>query len=118
MLTTETITCRLDRLERENRRLRLVGSAALAMLCLIFFVGAKWSKIAGEVRARTFTLVDKDGKDRAVMAMGADGMPTLALYDQDGTRHLALGVTLKSYKRKPGLWIADQDGEVFWQGPR
>ena len=58
---------RLDRLERENRRWKVLGCTAFAVLGLIVLVGAtgsKGTKVAEEIRARKFVLVDKAGKVR------------------------------------------------------
>ncbi len=113
-----SVSRRLDRLERDNRRWKVLAVAALAGLCLVVLTGAGGGKVAGEIRARSFALVDAGGKNRAVLAMGDDGAPTLAAYDADGKRRLALGLTLKNYKGTPGLWLADGEGEVIWRGPR
>ena len=112
------IAQRLDGLEHELRRWKLMGCGALAALCLIVLLGARGHDEQGEIRARSFALVDASGQDRVVMAMGENGAPTVALYDRKGERRLALGMVLKGYKGKPELWLADQKGEVLWQGPR
>ena len=112
------IAQRLDALERELRRWKLMGCGALAALCLVTLAGAKGYDGQSEIRARSFSLVDANDQDRVVMAMGEDGSPTVVLYDRKGERRLALGMVLKGYKGKPELWLADEQGKVLWQGPR
>jgi len=54
---------RLDRLERENRWLKILGLLVVVALSLSLLTGAtksERSKIVNEVRARRFVLVDGD----------------------------------------------------------
>jgi hypothetical protein len=101
-LDVETLTRRLDRLERGLRRWRIVGGiawAALAASVAFFYVIAfhtpadteteaegtpSADNVEEEVRARAFVLVDEDGAPRAALAMRPDGTPALAFTGQDG----------------------------------
>ncbi len=101
--TLDALTQRLDRLERRLRRWRILGSIAWAVLIagnilsLLLLVevsrqlGAAMEEMAGAdeavetvVVAKRFILVDDDGNPRAVLALRADGSPSLAFSDKDG----------------------------------
>lgn len=76
------INLRLEKLERENRRMKRIGIAA-AVVVSTFIVGgqAKTSKI---VEANEFRLLDASKKVRALLSMSATGGPELTLNDADG----------------------------------
>ena len=112
-----TIVDRLERVERSARRWRLAAAVAGALLGATVLAGAG-GKIADGVRARSLALVDAEGRDRAVLAMSAEGSPTLVLYDGEGKRRLALGVSLKDYGGVPEVWLTDKDGEIIWKKRR
>jgi hypothetical protein len=99
----ETLTRRLERLERGLRRWRVLGgiawtalAAAVALIYVLAFQPAGESETAAEnaptpdglveeeVRARAFVLVDDDGTPRAALAMRPDGTPALAFTGEDG----------------------------------
>ncbi|MFQ5691936.1 MAG: hypothetical protein ACE5IM_02680 [Nitrospinota bacterium] len=88
---------RLDRLERESRRWRALGIAAVAVLGLVALLGAKGTRVADEVRARRFVVVDREGRVRAALAVvvkeDVEKGLGLALYDADGNRRASLGVS-------------------------
>lgn len=77
---------RLDRLERENRRWRVVGIASVAVLGLVVLVGAKESEVADEIRARKFAVVDKDGKARVELGMLTTLLPFVGAQHDWGLR--------------------------------
>ena len=87
---------RLDRLERENRRWKVLGCTAFAVLGLIVLVGAtgsKGTKVAEEIRARKFVLVDKAGKVRGILGeSGNQPKPSFGLfiYGRDGKDRIEL----------------------------
>ena len=78
----DTVTRRLERLERDARWWKVFGSIAVGLLALVVLMGA--TTVADEVRATRFLLVDKAGKLRAGLGVRADGSPGLALFDKDG----------------------------------
>ncbi len=65
-----------------------------------------------EVRARRFTLVDKNGKARAVLSVDDEG-PNLVLVDESGKVRAEMGIG------KKGPWLAmwDGNGNRVWEAP-
>jgi hypothetical protein len=85
----QSLEVRLNRMERENRRLRwlLLGLPAIALL-----IGAQAQKAVWKgktVVAEEFILADPDGKTRASLMMLKDGAH-LVLQDQDGKARVRL----------------------------
>jgi len=66
--TMETLEGRLDRVERENRRLKRAGVVALAVIAAVVLMGqATGSKV---VEAQKFVVKDADGTVRAILGEG------------------------------------------------
>ncbi len=84
---------RIDRLERDLRRWKLLGRAALACLGLAVLVGATSSYVAEEIRAQRFVFVDRDGQARGGLSVDPDGLVALRLLDQHGLPRALLSVT-------------------------
>ena len=83
----QNLAGRVTRLERENRRLRLVGLMATALLGGMFLLGqAAPKEIPKEIRAEKFIAVDEKGKSRA--RLGPTGF---ALLDDMGDPAVVLG---------------------------
>lgn len=99
--TMEILARRLDRLERESRRWRIVGVGAMTVLCLALLMGAAKPevKVQDEVRARRFTLVDKEDKIRGFLGFTAVESPVLFLFDNPI-------VTLFDSERRPRVRLA------------
>lgn len=97
----ETLARRLDRLERENRRWRIIGAGAVAILALALLMGAAKPKVKvqDEVRARRFTLVNKKDKIRGFLGFSATESPVLFLFDNPT-------VTLFDSERRPRARLA------------
>jgi len=135
----ETVTQRLDRLEREVHRWKTLVSLSVALLSLGFLLGAVGDRGAGvsdEIRARRFLLVDTHGKVRAGLSVGSDGSVALALADADEKTRAGLAVLVdgsprlrfsdKQEKARAGLSVgadgsgtlalAGLDGALFLQG--
>ena len=81
---------RMERLEREMRRLR--GWILLLSLALIatFAVGATQGT-PDELALRRLAIVDGDGKERIVAATTSDGHAAVQHYDSDGKMRIAAG---------------------------
>ena len=136
----QTMTKRLDRLERERRRWRIVATALCGILGCLFLAGATGERgvvTFDEVRAGQFVLVDVKGTPRAALKVGADGSTALVLADPDGKPLASLTVLsdgsprLRFYDREGkargglgvqhdgamGLALADADGTLhIWTG--
>jgi len=101
--TLDGLTRRLDHLERGLRRWRALGSLAWLLLAsgtvinlvLLFGPGQQEEPqqqadadeedtVEDKVQARSFVLVDEDGKPRALLGLRADGTPALAFSDAEG----------------------------------
>ncbi len=83
--TLDTLTRRLDRLEREARWWKIIGSTAVAVVDLVVFLGATpTTRVADEVRAKRFVLVDTGGKERGRLSTQPDGWTELLLFDGEG----------------------------------
>ena len=85
------IARRLDRLERQNRRLRrtVLGLATGA----VAFALTGFSRQDDVVWGRQFVLVDRAGDKRAELAVTDDGAPMLTFFDSDGRARAELGTT-------------------------
>ena len=102
----DTIACRLERLERQNRRQRwgflVAGLAAVA--ALLFDARPAITQPAtvsyATVKAQRFLLVNAAGKKRASLFLLPGGQPGLGLYDAAGKMRLMAGsASLESPKR-------------------
>ena len=131
--TTEILVQRLDRLERENRRLKRVGFLVAIGIAAAVLMGQ--ARTAGRVvEAEKFLLRDPSGKPRAQLAVRADGTSGLALYARDGKPRAGLTVGAdgsasprlndRDEKNRAVLGVAadgraamglfDRDGKLIW----
>jgi hypothetical protein len=136
--TVETLAIRLDRLERENRRLKRTGAVALVGIAALVLMGQTTpGEVANVLEAKQFVLRDSRGDTRAVLALGPDGSVGLGLSDKAGTARawLSLGpqgspsfalfdraarprATLRLWPDGvPRLALNDKDGNVTWSAP-
>jgi hypothetical protein len=77
------INARLERLERENRRMKKIGIVAIVFASVLFVSSqATTNKV---VEANEFHLVDASGNVRAYLQMSAAGGPELEFYDENKT---------------------------------
>jgi hypothetical protein len=94
----DRVLARLDRLERQNRRLKLLITAAVFLLGGVLALAA-WRPVplqaepsqSRAVEGDKLTLRDEHGHMRAGLAMGKDG-PMLTFYDEQGKARAGLGV--------------------------
>jgi AMIN domain-containing protein len=108
-----TLTDRVERLERENTRLKRLGAVALLGLAALFVAG-QLQRAAGaagptRIEAERFLLRDAVGAIRAALEMGSDGTPRLALLDTAGHERVRLQVGANG---SPGLTLFDADGKT------
>ena len=81
--TMDTLARRLDKVERENRWLKRVGVAALAVIAGVVLMGQSLaSKGFTAFVAEEFVLRDASGRIRGVLSVVGDE-PHLVLYDKD-----------------------------------
>ncbi len=127
-----TLTQRLDRLERENRRLKIAGAILLLALAAVGAMGQVLPKAVPKVvEAERFVVRDTKGKVLATLGTEASGLPALVLSDQNGKRRAGLfvladgephlGLFDQNEKRRavlavladgaPALFLADQNGK-------
>ncbi len=117
-MTTDVqdILARLEGVERANRWMKRLGGFALLVLLSVPLLGQAASE--NIVKAEKFVLVDKDGKERAVLGMGENDPyamlsgrevgPHLALMDRDGKRRIELALWPEG---SPSLFLMDRNGE-------
>lgn len=89
-MTDAELVERLERLGRDNRRLKAVALAALILPIALLLVGAAQS--VHTVKANKFVLLDSQGRTRAVLQVGpvpADGA-SLTFADAAGRKRVAL----------------------------
>lgn len=84
MTSQDNLLARVEKLERQNRRMKLGGLGALVIAGAFLLMGqASGPRTQDEVRANGFVLVDTSGETRARLFMSSDG-PELALYYANG----------------------------------
>lgn len=108
-MTLDTLMQRLDHVERENRRLKRVGSMLLISIVSIVLMGqATGSKV---VEAEKFILRDSDGNERGWLTVRKGVGPILALLDDSGRERVMLGVGRDLAGQKPFLALFDAHGK-------
>lgn len=105
--TLNTLTQRLDRLEREVRLWKVLGSTALTALVFIGLAAANPTSVPDEVRAKRFSVVDTKGELRGALALMADGAMTLTLVASNGLS----GATLTVERGGTTLVFTDSNGK-------
>ena len=133
-----TVSERLERLERENRRIKSVGLAASLLAVCTLIMGQTHSPRTLE--AEKFVLRDATGRMRADLSMLPYEIgPSLSLYDADGKSRVELtamkaadtnqsslifrdekGKTRAAFGMladRSGLTLSDADGKAIWSAP-
>ncbi|MGH7299604.1 MAG: hypothetical protein ACREJE_04240, partial [Candidatus Rokuibacteriota bacterium] len=89
--THHHLTRRLDRLERENRRLKLLGALALLGLAALTVMGqTAATPVVNTIEAERFVLRDGAGHARATLGLRPDGTAALALADDTQQERVVL----------------------------
>ena len=127
------VVARLEKVERQNRRLKTAGIAVLVLAAAGLLMGQAMPK-ARTVEAEGFVLKDERGEVRAKLAMDK-GRPMLALSDEHGMPRVGLlvdkdgpmlgmgdeygmpRVELSVSKEGPRLILADDNGKTIWRQP-
>ena len=82
------INARLEKVERENRRMKKIGIVAIVFVSVLFISGqAKTNKV---VEANEFRLLDASGKERATLHVFR-GQPELFIRSLNGESDVLLG---------------------------
>ncbi len=123
--TSEGLMRRLECVERENRRLKLVMSVLAAMVLIaqavlaagVLRAQATPEKAAKVIRAERFVLRDAAGKVRGELSVLPGGQAGLFLHDQNGKPRKLRAVLSVLPDGSPGLALLDKDGMVLWKVP-
>jgi len=106
MNESNELLARIESLEKKNRRLVRMGSAALVAIAGLGAMSMR--STCDTVSAERFVLLDTQGHQRALLsAYETGGVPQLALYDKKGRAVATLGVE----KTGAFLSLADANGE-------
>jgi hypothetical protein len=108
-MTTQTadlaaVVTRLERVERQNWRLKVGGTLALLVAGAGLLMGQAMPK-ATTMEAEAFVLRDATGKQRAALHLAADGGPALSFFDPAGVGRAALRLDREG---SPDLTLIDQ----------
>jgi len=102
----EVLARRVERLERENRRLKGAGTAVVLGLVAVFLMGQA-VPTRPTIEAQRFVLKDKGGKIRAALGEGSADEPLgLVLYDKNQKLRAALGLRVDD--SSPTLQLVDE----------
>lgn len=89
--TLNSLAQRLDRVERENRRMNRACAAILGGIAALVLMGQA-SQRGRTVEAEQFILKDANGVTRTELHTLPDGSPTLRMLDKDGSIRIAIGI--------------------------
>ena len=102
----DALARRVDRLERENQRLKGAGAAVVLGIVAVFLMGQA-APNTPTIEAQRFVLKDKGGKIRAVLGEGSAAEPLgLVLYDKNQKLRAALGLRVDD--SSPILQLVDE----------
>ena len=81
-MNEQSLVTRVNRLERENRRMKLAGVLVLLGIAAVIVMGqAKATRVAKVIQAEKFVLIDKEfGTPNATLETTESGMRGLFLY--------------------------------------
>ncbi len=120
--TMETLARRVERVERENRRLKQAGVVALAVIAAIVLMGKATWKLAPPgkpgkvVGAEQFIVHDARGGVRATLGTLPDGTVRLVLYDRGNPGETRV-ILSAGPEGSPVLSFSDKAGKVIWKAP-
>ena len=110
------VDARLDKIEQDNRRLKLTVGALLLVMAAVPLIGAVMpEQIPKVIQAQQFQAVNENGNIRAVMTGGgivySDENGNLrAWMDDRGFRYEDLNGTLRAAMDDEGFWYWDENG--------
>jgi len=91
-MNEQSLVTRVNRLERENRRMKLAGVLVLLGITAMMVMGQAGSGAQRTVTAKQFLLQDENGKDRGNFFALPDGTVALTLLDSKDKPRFALAV--------------------------
>ena len=106
MNNEQILMSRLERLERDNLRIKKACIGLLAIAALVVFCGAQPNRDEGIV------LRDRAGKVRARLGVASDNIVRLSLYDRWGKQRVFLGESGDRDNPTPRLTIKDRQEKV------
>ena len=104
----EALAVRLEKVERQNRRLKCLGLGVLAFLGIAFLAGSQQPSGGKGTDTDRFSLRDAQGKERVRVGMGAEG-PVLQFLNEQGTEVGGFGIG----KEGMSLRLVDARGKVL-----
>jgi hypothetical protein len=92
MPTEQSICERLEKLERQNRRMKQIGIVAVIIAASVLLMGQK-AAVNRTVEANSFILRDNSGKERAIWGIEDNtGSPVLVFFNANGKMGMQLMV--------------------------
>jgi hypothetical protein len=107
-MTDVELARRLERLERDNRRLKGFAVGALVLATALFGIYAA-QPVPEKITAHEFDVVDSTGKIRMKMFVHSSGEPAIRLLDAQGKARVAMGVLPSG---EPGIALSDAQGKA------
>jgi hypothetical protein len=105
MNESNELIARIESLEKKNRRLMMMGGAALVAVAGLGVMSMR--PACNSVSAERFVLLDSSGHQRALLtAYETGGLPQFALYDKKGRAVATLGV------EQTGAFLSLADGNA------
>ncbi len=101
---TGSVSERITRLERENRRLKRTGAAVLVGLAALAVMGQARPNVARLIETERVVVRDLSGRTRAALGLAPDGSAGLALADANGKLRASLTLALDG---RPSLALFD-----------
>lgn len=114
-MTEAELIARLGKLERDNRRFKSLGAAALALAAALGLIAAARA-VPDAIKAREFDMVDQTGKVRVKIAMDCipnDCWPAVSLFDANGKALTDIGAGTLSVSGEEGtMELLDNDLQI------
>ena len=88
----DILSDRVNRLERENRRLKWVGAVILIAAAGLSIWSARRETKNRSIEGERIILHDKKGKMLALLEGDKDGLPNLAFYGKEGRAQIKIGI--------------------------
>ena len=105
MSEATVVDARLDKLEQDNRRLKLTVGALLLVMAAVPLVGAVMPEQIPEViQARRFEVIDENDRKRVQL-------------DPYGVFYIDANGHGRSQLNADGIFYSDENGNVVWRTP-